>query len=95
MLYNGATSWQLYNAPKYETNASLNGNEWFHVTLIVQGDDLRLFINDSEHPRIEARSLSSDSRRGPILLKSEFDPVYYANVGIQELEAPRTVSCCS
>ncbi|UCG84730.1 MAG: DUF1080 domain-containing protein [Gemmatimonadota bacterium] len=91
-LYNGATSWQLYNAPEYETNASFNGNEWFHVTLIVQGDNLRLFINNSEDPRIEVELLRSDLSRGQILLKSEFDPVYYANVEIQELEARQSVS---
>jgi hypothetical protein len=89
-FYNGATSWQLYNAPKYETNASFDGIEWFHVTLIVQGENLRLYINDSPDPQIEVELLRADLSRGQILLKSEFDPVYYANVEIEELEVRQT-----
>jgi hypothetical protein len=85
-IYNGSTGWQLYPTPEYQKKADFSMVDWFHVTIEAKNNILKLFINNKEKPTMEIDLIRSDLSIGQILLKSEFDPFYYANLKIEEIE---------
>lgn len=86
-VYNGALSWVLYNYPAYERTADIKGLEWFHVSLEVRGHIMKVYVNYSKEPQMEIHLIDTDSKEGPILLRSMFGESYFANIMIYELPA--------
>ena len=91
-FYNGSTGWQLYPTSEYQKNADFTMKKWFHVTLEVKGNKLKLTINNSPDHYMEVSLLQTDLTKGAILLKSEFTPFYYSNLEIEKLEDYKTVA---
>jgi len=89
-IYNGTLSWVLYNYPIYETKADMHALEWFHVTLEVKGEMLKVFVNRSSDPQMEIPLIASDFKDGSLLLRTMFGESYFANVAISELPDPVT-----
>src|SRR4051794_443637 len=54
-IYNGALSWVLYG--KYQSNAAIKKLEWFHATIEVRGNNLRVFTNYSKKPDMDIMML--------------------------------------
>jgi len=83
-IYNGALSWVLYNYPIYETAADIKKLEWFHVTMEVKGNNLKVFVNYNQTPQMEIQLIDTDFNEGSILLRSMFGTSYFSNVMIRE-----------
>ncbi|MEZ0541368.1 hypothetical protein [Fibrella arboris] len=84
-IYNGALSWVLYHAPAYEAAADIKRLEWFHVTMEVKNNNLKVFVNNSPTPQLESSLVSTPFREGGLLLRTLFGTSYFANVTIREL----------
>ncbi len=84
-IYNGALSWVFYNYPTYETTADIQSLEWFHATLEVRGDNLKVFVNNSKTPQMDITLLDTPVTGGNFLLRSMFGPSYFANVTYEPL----------
>jgi hypothetical protein len=91
-FYNGSTGWQLYPTSEYQKNADFTIKNWFHVTLEVKENKLKLTINNSPDHSMEVNLLRTDLIEGAILLKSEFTPFYFSNLEIKKLEGTKTVT---
>lgn len=89
-IYNGALSWVLYNYPKYETTAAIKSLEWFHATIKVNEDNLKVFVNNSSDPELDITLLPTEVNSGSILLRSLFGESYFSNITINELPEPLT-----
>jgi hypothetical protein len=84
-VYNGSLSWVLYNYPMYEKTADTKSLQWFHATLEVRDQVMKVFVNGSAEPQMEITLIESDFTEGNILLRSMFGESYFANIYIQEV----------
>ncbi len=82
-VYNGALSWVMYG--KYQSSADIKKLEWFHTTIEVRGNNLKVFTNYNKKPDMDIMILNSSADQGSILLRTMFGPSYFANPGIREL----------
>ena len=82
-IYNGALSWVMYG--KYQSNADIKKLEWFHTTIEVRGNNLRVFTNNNKKPDMDIMILNTATASGGILLRTMFGPSYFANPSVREL----------
>jgi len=82
-IYNGALSWVMYG--KYQNTAAIKQSEWFHATIEVRGNNLKVFTNYSKKPDMDIIMLSTSASTGSILLRTMFGASYFANVMTREL----------
>ncbi|HZZ76440.1 MAG TPA: family 16 glycoside hydrolase [Puia sp.] len=82
-IYNGALSWVMYG--KYQSNADIKKLEWFHASIEVRGNNLKVFTNYNKKPDLDIMILSTSVARGSILLRTMFGTSYFANVSIRPL----------
>ena len=82
-IYNGALSWVMYG--KYQSNADIKKLEWFHTSIEVRGNNLRVYTNYSKKPDMDIIMLNTSAAQGSILLRTMFGTSYFANVSIREL----------
>ncbi len=82
-IYNGALSWVMYG--KYQSNADIKASQWFHTSIEVRGDNLKVFTNYNKKADMDIRMLKTSSNRGSILLRTMFGMAYFANLKIREL----------
>ncbi|MGK7396383.1 MAG: family 16 glycoside hydrolase [Candidatus Cyclobacteriaceae bacterium M3_2C_046] len=90
-VYQGADAWQIYNYPKYESQAEFPADQWMKVILKVYGDNLQVFIGDSESPNLSCKLLHSGADQGNLFLRSSFQDTHFANVSVRELEQPFSI----
>ncbi|TPN87815.1 family 16 glycoside hydrolase [Aquimarina algicola] len=79
-IYNGALSWVFYNYPKYETKADIKSLEWFHTTIEVKGNNLKVFVDNNPVPQMDVTLLETDVSGGNFILRSLFGTSYFANI---------------
>jgi len=82
-IYNGALSWVMYG--KYQSNADIKKLEWFHASIEVQDNNLKVFTNYNKKPDMDIMMLNTSAAQGGILLRTMFGTSYFANVSIREL----------
>lgn len=82
-IYNGALSWVMYG--KYQSNADIKQLQWFHATIEVRGNNLKVFTNNNKKADMDLTMLNTASDRGSILLRTMFGVYYFANLRIREL----------
>ena len=82
-IYNGALSWVMYG--KYQSNAAIKQSEWFHATIEVRGNNLKVFTNYNKKPDMDIAMLNVSASTGNILLRTMFGASYFANVMTREL----------
>ena len=82
-IYNGALSWVMYG--KYQSNAAIKQSEWFHATIEVRGNNLKVFTNYNKKPDMDIAMLNVSASTGSILLRTMFGASYFANVMTREL----------
>jgi hypothetical protein len=82
-IYNGALSWVMYG--KYQSNADIKKLEWFHASIEVRGNNLRVYTNYSKKPDMDIIMLNTSAAQGSILLRTMFGTSYFANISIREL----------
>lgn len=77
-IYNGALSWVMYG--KYQSNADIKKGEWFHATIEVRGNNLKVFTNYNKKPDMDITMLNTSASDGGVMLRTMFGPSYFANV---------------
>jgi hypothetical protein len=82
-VYNGALSWVMYG--KYQNTADIKQLEWFHATIEVRGNNLKVFTNYNKKPDMDITMLNTSASSGSILLRTMFGTSYFANVMTREL----------
>ena len=82
-IYHGALSWVMYG--KYQSNADIKQLQWFHATIEVRGNNLKVFTNNNKKADMDMTMLNSSADRGSILLRTMFGVSYFANLRIREL----------
>ncbi len=94
-IYNGALSWVFYNYPTYETKADIHALEWFHATIEVRGNNLKVFVNNSTEPQMDVTLLDTEISGGNFLLRSMFGTSYFANISYKALSDDGSVTSVS
>ncbi len=82
-IYNGALSWVMYG--KFQDTAYIKKLEWFHATIVVRGNNLKVFTNHQKKADMDIILLNTSANHGSILLRTMFGASYFANVSTREL----------
>lgn len=82
-IYNGALSWVFYGA--YQASADIHALQWFHATIDVRGDNLKVFTNGNKNPDMNIRMQRTEANRGSFLFRTMFGPAYFANMRYREM----------
>ncbi len=73
----GVLLWDLF--PQYQTRAPLRENGWNHITMVVSGRRMNVFVNDAASPTLEVGRLEGDTLTGGLRLQG---PATFANMVI-------------
>jgi hypothetical protein len=73
----GVLLWDLY--PQHQSPAPLRADDWNHVTLVISGRRMRVYINGAAKPTLEVGRLLGDTPDGGILLQG---PGYFARMTV-------------
>ncbi len=73
----GVLLWDLF--PQYQMRAPLRENGWNHITMVVSGRRMNVFVNDVTSPTLEVGRLEGDAMKGSLRLQG---PGTFANMVI-------------
>ncbi len=68
-IIKGVNFWDMLG--HYQTNATFALNEWNHVKVVVNGSQMRLFVNSSTRPTLEVDHLEGNQKSGSIAFEGE------------------------
>jgi hypothetical protein len=81
-VINGNASWQLYTGKGYWGTKTYNFNTWMHVKLIINGEQMQVFIDDMDTPVLHVSELKLGSINGGVGFGTFLGSAYYANLSI-------------
>ncbi|KAA2218514.1 hypothetical protein [Maribacter flavus] len=67
----------------------LDFRTWIHVRLVVIANKMSIYIEDMDSPSFTINNLKGILDSGGISLISDFDQVYFSDVSIKEIQAPK------
>jgi hypothetical protein len=59
-------NWWDYEATKYQANAVLPHNGWFHVKVVVKGSKMEVYVNNATKPSMIYTPLDSSLKNGSV-----------------------------
>jgi len=60
----GVNLWDML--PQFQTNADFKKDNWNHVKLVISGKQMRVFVNDMEHPALQVPMLEGNTSSGTL-----------------------------
>jgi hypothetical protein len=60
----GVNLWDML--PQYQTNADFKKDDWNHVKLVISGKQMRVYVNDMEHPVLQVPMLEGNTSSGTL-----------------------------
>ena len=79
----GLMGWNIY--PNYQASAPINATGWNHLTILVAGDRMQVFVNHAAEPVLTVPRLLGLTNQGGIALKG---PAVYANLIVRSGPPP-------
>jgi len=90
-VFNGVAAWQLYYGENHSTAYSYKDNEWMHIKLAVQGQQMEVFIDNMEVPVLYVYDLKMKAESGHLGLYS-MGGVRFANFKYQPTDSYTFIS---
>ncbi|MEO1448336.1 MAG: hypothetical protein AAFV07_02350, partial [Bacteroidota bacterium] len=87
-VYNGLAGWQLYHGPGFGAPKKWDFDTWTHVKLVIQDDEMEVFIGDMETPVLHAFELERKKAAGGLGLYTFLATPRFANFTYQKLDKP-------
>ena len=87
-VFNGSTTWQLHHGPKYQAEAIVPTQEWFHVKIVVSGVTAEVYLHNAEAPALVVRDLRHGLSEGSVGFWSHH-PGSIANLTVTRLSSPK------
>lgn len=91
-VFNGLSGWQLYHGNGYSNAYKFNAGEWIHIRLVVQYDQMEVFINDMAQPILFAYDLKHNTQAGSLGFWTFLNGAYFANLSYQKVDEPGLMS---
>ncbi|MDJ0836352.1 MAG: hypothetical protein QNK37_07515 [Acidobacteriota bacterium] len=89
-VFNGLSGWQLYHGPGYGVPVTYAFNTWFHVKIVVSGQQAEVYIEDMEKPVLFVPELKREPVTGKVGVKcGNFSPAWFSNFRFEASTAPR------
>lgn len=80
-IVNGVNLWDL--AHEYQTSCNLKINDWNHIKLVVNGAQLRVYVNNLAEPVLDVPALEGNTSEGQIGLSTGFPgEALFANLSV-------------
>lgn len=76
---NGLTSWQLYTGDNYASTVDYVFDQWFHVKMVIAGQQAEVYLNDATTPSLSIPWLHHAAVAGELQLYASILPAYFAN----------------
>lgn len=90
-VHNGIAGWQIHVGEGYSGAHHFQFDRWMEVKLVLNEEELELFIDDMETPVLYANTLEF-VEAGGIALYSAVKEAYFADFRIESKESPQIVS---
>lgn len=88
-VFNGMAAWQLYYGEGYAVPVRYDFNQWFHVKVVVSGQNAEIYIKDMEKPVLLVNELKRGTRSGRVGLSAgNFAPAHFSNFSYNALNSP-------
>ncbi len=68
-IIKGVNMWDMY--PQYQGPAAFKKTEWNHIRLVMNGLQMRAYINDMQHPVMEVPRLEGNTTTGTIAFEGK------------------------
>ncbi|MCP4150379.1 MAG: hypothetical protein GY757_21705, partial [bacterium] len=79
-VFNGVAAWQLYSGPGFTAWAKIPANKWIHLKMEINGDQARLFIDNSPNPLLVIPKLKHGFSKGSIgIMGPKDNSAYFSN----------------
>jgi hypothetical protein len=91
-VYNGVAGWQLYFGEGFCVPIAYSFDEWFHVKLIINEDQMEVYIADMEKPALFVPKLKRTTQAGFVGLYSATGSAHFANFSFTSLDHPQIKS---
>ena len=84
-------NWQLYSGPGFTARLDIPSGAWFHVRVVLEGAQARLYVKDLERPALVVDDLKSGVERGEVALAVLTGATCFAGFEVKETpDAPWT-----
>jgi hypothetical protein len=80
-------NWQLYNGPGFTGALDIPKAVWFHMRLVIEGAQAKLFVNDMAKPALMMHDLKSGVQQGLVALAVLAGETHFANFQVRETDA--------
>ncbi len=88
-VFNGLAGWQLYHGPGYGMPVSYRFGAWFHVKIVVSGQQAEIYIEDMDKPALFVPELKHALASGKVGLKGgPFLSGWFSNFSFQNVDKP-------
>ncbi len=81
-VLNTGRNWQIYNGPGFTGAVDIPKDVWFHLRLVVQGAQAKLYVTDMDKPALEMNDLKSGIQKGQVALYDLTGATYFSNFEI-------------
>lgn len=78
--FDGASTWQLYSAPRYMRRADIPWDQWLHVRILVAGKQASVFLGGSDTPAMVVPDLKRGHAKGGIGLYAASAGAWFSNL---------------
>jgi len=66
-LMKGVNLWDMF--PEYQSNVSLEANTWHHVKAIIHGKQMKIYVDDLQHPVLVVPHIEGNVTHGAISIE--------------------------
>ncbi|MEL6926661.1 MAG: hypothetical protein AAFO94_21655, partial [Bacteroidota bacterium] len=91
-VFNGLSAWQLYHGKGHSVAIPFKFEQWMHVRLVIDSDQMEIFIDDMKKPLLYVPDLKMDTNSGGIGFGTSMGGATYANLSYQRIDEPVFVS---
>lgn len=82
-VLNTGFNWQLYSGPGFTGKVDVPLNTWFHLRLVLEGAQARLYVKDMDRPALLMNDLKSGLRKGQLALYVLTGQTCFANFSLR------------
>ncbi len=82
-VWHTGANWQLYNGQGFTGAVDIPKAQWFHLRLVIEGAQAKLYVKDMDKPALIMDDLKSGVQKGELALYVLTGATYFANFQVR------------
>lgn len=84
-VLNTGLNWQLYNGPGFTGAIDIPKEMWFHLRLVLEGAQAKLYVKDMDKPALVMDDLKTGIQKGQVALAVLTGETYFSNFEVHTI----------